>query len=82
MFYNKGELTYEKCIKLKKDGFNIPLYKCPVKNKCGSWKKLKGRARCPGGLSTNCGWVNGSNIIALNIDVPEKFIPKHTVPII
>ena len=76
MYYNKGELTYEECIKVKKQGFVLPLYDCNKKWSCPQFRNRKGRSRCPGRLLLTdltdhvsytfgkfCGWNPLSTII-------------------
>ena len=76
MFYNKGELTYLECIKIKKQGFIVPLFSCKRKNGCNQYKNKTGRFRCPGRLLDNnltdgvshitgkyCGWNPISKIL-------------------
>jgi hypothetical protein len=98
MFYSVGKFTYEECIKLKKQGFPVPLYPCKRRNVCVQYKNRQGRLRCPGRLvdlpehidtrlQPNCGWdgfvaSNGSNLVTVIVNEPEKFTPQHIIPII
>jgi len=87
MLFYKGELTFEGCIGLKKQGFVVPLYKCDKKITCESYRGRKGRKRCPGKLLLNeksCGWnkITETNCIMISVNEPDRFIPQHIVPII